>query len=93
MNIELWLEELNGDPDEAFLSVGIKNGFQLVSAGTSFIPAEMNNYQSATNAAVMDKVEDALMEEIPAGNYVVTDTKPTIISALSNVPKAGSEEV
>ena len=52
----------------------------------------MNNYRSATNAAVMDKVEDALIEEIPAGNYVVTDTKPTIISALECVPKAGSEE-
>ena len=53
----------------------------------------MNNYWSATNAAMMDKVKDALTEEISAGNNEVTDTEPTIISALRCVPKAGSEEV
>ena len=91
--MDLWHEELNGDPDELFLSDGLKNGFQLVPAGARFQPAEMNNYQSATNTAVRDKVQQSLLEELDAGNYVITDIKPTIVIALSAVPKPDSDEV
>ena len=89
----LWLEELNGDPDEVFLSDGISNRFQLVHAGAQFVPAEMENYFSATGPAVRDKVEATLLEEISAGNYVVTDVKPTIISVIGALPKPATEEV
>ena len=53
----------------------------------------MNNYQSATNPAVRDKVEQSLLEELDAGNYVITERKPVIASALSAVPKLDSDEV
>ena len=61
--------------------------------GSRFQPAEMNNYQSATNPAVRDKVEQSLLEEPDAGNYVITNIKPTIVSALSAVLKPNSDEV
>ena len=62
----LWLEELKGDPDEEFLSDGITNGFQFLPVDAKLISAEMNNYSSA--AAVRDKVEYTLFQEIGIGN-------------------------
>ena len=66
---DLRLEGLKGDSDELFLSDGLKNGFQLVPALARFQPAELNNYWSATDPAVRDKIEQSLLEELDAGNY------------------------
>ena len=65
----------------------------MVPAGAQFVPAEMENYFSVTEPAVRDEVEATLLEEISIGNYVVTDVKPSIISATGAVPKPGTEEV
>ena len=89
----LWLEELKGDPDEEFLSDGITNGFQLLPVDTKLLPAEMNSYRSVTAAAVRDKVEYTLLQEIAIGNYVVSDVRPTIISAIGAVPRADSDKI
>ena len=93
LNVDLWLDELKGDPDEVFLTDGLKNGFQLIPVGSCFHEAEMDNYRSATNPAVRIKAEETLLEELGIGNYVVTDHKPVIVSALGAVPKPDSEEV
>ena len=93
LNVDLWLDEFKGDPDEVFLADGLKNGFQLIPVGSCFQEAEMDNYCSATNPAVRSKVEKTLLEELGIGNYVVTDHKPVIVSALGAVPKPDSEEV
>ena len=69
------------------------NGFRLIPADAYLRPAEMDNYSSTVALAVRDKVENALLEEIAAGNYVISSRKPTIISALSAVPKPNSEEI
>ena len=53
----------------------------------------MDNYSSSTKPEARDKVEQTLREEIAEGNYIITPTRPTIISALSAVPKAGSDEL
>ena len=53
----------------------------------------MNNYKSATAPAIKDQVEATLLEEIQEGNYIVTDKKPTIISAFGAIPKPDSSEV
>ena len=53
----------------------------------------MHNYLSATGTAVRDKVEQTLLDEIALGNYVISETKPTIVSALGAVPKPDSEDV
>ena len=57
LDVDLCLEEIKGDPDEEFLSDGLKNGFQLIPAEAELQLAEMNNYCSAADPAVRDKVE------------------------------------
>ena len=41
----------------------------------------------------MDKVEETLLEEIKAGNYVPVAGKPTIVSALGAVSKPDSDDL
>lgn len=53
----------------------------------------MNNYKSATNSINRHKVEQTIRDEIAEGNYVITNDKPTIISALGAIPKPDSDEV
>ncbi|KAL9981545.1 hypothetical protein ACROYT_G010257 [Oculina patagonica] len=85
--------KLIGDEDEAFLTTGIRNGFQLAPPDSKFLPAQQNNYKSATNASSKAAVEQTILEEIAEGNYVVTNCKPTIVSALGAIPKPDSAEV
>ena len=53
----------------------------------------MNNYRPVTDNAVRDKVEESVLEELAAGNYMITNSKPVIISAFGAVPKPDSGEV
>ena len=53
----------------------------------------MDNYSYTVALAVKDKVENALLEETEAGNYVISNETPTILSALSAVPKHNSEKI
>ena len=55
--------------------------------------SDINNYKSAINPLVKDKVEKTIMDEIRQGNYIVTGDRPTIISALGAIPKPESQEV
>ncbi len=71
---------------------GIFNGFELLPADSALVPAEMENYRSAINPEARSKVEQTLREELQEGNYVISPTKPTIISALGAVPKANSDD-
>ena len=93
LNNDLWLAELIGDEDEAFLTDGILHGFKLALADCTFLPAQQNNYKSATSAAHKPKVEQTMLGELSDGNYVVTDIKPTIIRALGAIPKPDSSDV
>ena len=84
---------MQDDPDKAFLLEGVKDGFQLLPADASIVPAEMENYSSATNPDSRDRVEKSILEELEAGNYAVTTHRPTIISALGAVPKPDSDDL
>ena len=53
----------------------------------------MHNYFSSLNAGAKDKVEATLLDELASGNYLISDTKPRIVSALGAVPKPDSEEL
>ena len=55
--------------------------------------SDMNNYKSAINLLVKDKVEETIMDEIRQSNYIVTGDRPAIISALGAIPKPDSQEV
>ena len=87
------MAELDLDEDKDFLLDGIINGFELIPADSALSPAEMDNYSSSTKPEARDKVEQTLQEEIAEGNYVITPNRPTIVSALSAVPKVGSQEL
>lgn len=53
----------------------------------------MENYKSATNPVNKPKVEETIRNEIMHGNYVISATKPRIISALGAIPKPESSEI
>lgn len=93
LNTDLWLAELTGDEDKAFLIEGIKTGFKLAPPDSEFAPAHQDNYKSATSTETKAAVEQTILDEIAAGNYIVTDHKPTIVSALGAIPKPDSSEI
>ena len=72
---------------------GILHGFKLTLADCTFLHVQQNNYKPATSAAHKAKNEQTIWGEIAYGNHVITDNKPTIISALGAVPKPDSSEV
>lgn len=82
-----------GDPDQDFLLDGVTNGFQLLPKDSRLRPAEMHNYFSSVNPTASSQVEKVLREEIAAGNYVISATKPLIVSALSAIPKPDTSEI
>ena len=93
LNTNLWLAELNGDEDEAFLTDGISNGLKLAPPNSNVTPVQQDNYKSVTNAVSKAAVEQTILEEIAEGNYIITDSKPIIINALGTIPKPDSSVV
>ena len=69
------------------------HGFKLAPEDCTSLHAQQHNYKSATSAAHKPKVEQTILGKIADGNHVVTDIKPTIISALGAIPKPDSSEV
>lgn len=65
----------------------------MAPSNTKYVHVDADNYKSATNAAIKQTVEKTIREEIAEGNYVITSTKPTIVSALGAIPKPDSPEV
>lgn len=86
-----WENELESDPDKEFLLDGIKNGFRIIRPDSDLSPVEVGNYKSTTDAH--GKVEAQILKELQEGNYVVSDRKATIVSALGAVPKANSDKI
>jgi len=79
------------DHGRNFITDGIMRGFQIIPSDSKLQPAATTNYKSAIASDVCDKVETQIREEIQNGNYVLMQTKPTIVSALGAIPKPNSE--
>ena len=88
LNQSLWLSELEGDADSAFLSDGVLFGFKLTGVDTTFKEVDMQNYKWATNSGVRDTAEETIRDEIRQGNYVISATKPKVVSALGAIQKS-----
>lgn len=84
--LQAWREELENDPDREFILNGITHGFDIVNRPCNVDNVETPNHQSAL--AEKDAVGAQILNEVALGNYVVTDTKPRIVSALGAVPKS-----
>jgi len=80
--------------DKEYLLNGLTQGFNIIDVTSDNLQcAEVNNYKSATELPYKDKVESRIIHEISQGNYVITQTKPTIISALGAIPKSDSDDI
>ena len=90
LNQDVWLREFQGHEDKNVLADGIVNGFQLADIGTTFTPMDMQNYNSATSSSTKARVGQAIREEIMQGNYVITSSKPTVVSALGAIRMSNS---
>ncbi len=86
-NLELWEKELESDCDKDFLLDGIRNGFRITTEGSVFKEVECQNYRSATHGH-KDQVEEQIYNDLDGGNYILADTKPTILSSLGAIPKS-----
>ena len=93
MNHQAWKRNLEHDPDRDFIIDGLTKGFQIIPSNSVLEKAELSNYKSATASDVRDKVEKQIREEIRNGNYVVTQAKPTIVSALGAIPKPNTDKI
>lgn len=89
-----WEQALEHDEDRDFLLDGLREGFSLVDPDVdpaSISPAETDNYKSATNDEVRSKVEQRILQEMAAGNYIISHDKPHIVSAISAIPKPNGD--
>lgn len=84
--LRAWREELADDPDADFILHGITHGFDIVNLPCGVDNVETDNHQSAL--ADKDAVGKQILHEVALGNYVVTNKKPRIVSALGAVPKS-----
>ena len=85
--MDKWKAELSNDPDRDFILAGFRSGFHIVDPGIHPYECEMENYRSATNDLVRNKIEEQIISEIEEGAYVTCNTKPQMVSALGAIPK------
>ena len=91
-----WEEELGEDFDREFILQGIQHGFDLIDMDidkSCINKCEVDNYSSATDSGIIDKVEEQILHEVSEGNYVICKDKPTIVSAIGTVPKPNSNDI
>ena len=91
-----WKEELPlNDSRRDFLLNGVRDGFHIVNSvpETGLRPVFTKNYKSATCHENRSKVEEQIKEELVNGRYEITETPPTIVSALGAIPKKNSSKV
>ena len=86
-----WARELVEDPDRAYILAGVYEGFSIVDLHDSPPHSCHSNYGSTKRNH--EKVEQTILSEIKAGNYVVCDHKPSVVSPLGVIPKPDSQEV
>jgi hypothetical protein len=67
---------------------GIEHGFHIIDPDSVLENVEFANHNSAVNGNVKLAVEKLIVKEIVSGNYIISNEKPTIISALGSVPKS-----
>ncbi|XP_069109109.1 LOW QUALITY PROTEIN: uncharacterized protein [Argopecten irradians] len=91
LRIEEWSRLLDEDDfDRDYILEGVKHGFKLLESNLESISTvEADNYSSCTK--YFDLVEKQIKHELLHGNYKVTASKPTIISALGAIPKSSSK--
>ena len=91
--LQTWEQYLINDFDKDFILNGIKFGFNIVDNDVTPLPAECDNYLSATDPSVKDKVESQILTEIENDHYTVVDKRPLVVSALGAIPKKDCDDI
>lgn len=86
-NISRWEVELENDEDKQFLLQGIRNGFSILDDEKTHNIKPSFTKNSFSVIRDKDLVDKRINIEIQEGNYVITGTKPIVVSALSSIPK------
>lgn len=88
MNTTAWLCELSEDCDREFLCNGILHGFDIIDPSAVLQSVFIQNHKSALVPDIVREMDAVIRQEINEGNYVITDVKPIIVSALGVVRKS-----
>ena len=91
--VHIWEQELADDPEKQAILSDIKNGVHIIEPNSHLISVETDNYRSATHPDMRARVEQQILAEINESRYIVTDRKPTIVSALGAIPKPNSNKI
>ena len=75
-------------PTRDYILQGVREGFHIIDPEElqNIVPAEMENYHSATRK-YKKEVEQQILVEINNGRYIPVHSKPVIVSALGAIPK------
>ena len=88
LNPLAWESELEDDQDKDFLLNGIRNGFSIIDEAVEVTPVQCGNHPSAKpGSPLYAKASAQVRREIEAGNYVICDDQPDIISPMAAIPK------
>ena len=92
LKIDAWESELDDSfPYYDEVMTGIRDGFPLVNREVDSAPVERENYHSATNPKVRDKVEAQIKVEVAEGRYQIVDYKPHIVSSIGAIEKSNDK--
>lgn len=92
LNPLAWESELEDDQDKDFLLNGIRNGFSIVHEAVEVTPVQCSNHPSAKpGSPLYSKASAQVRREIEAGNYVICDNQPDVISPMAAIPKPDSD--
>jgi hypothetical protein len=86
----VWEEELKDDIDRHYLLNGITEGFRISDVDVKDVKNVEQDNHSSTNK-YRDQVESELLDQLKVGNYVITNTKPVIVSPLAAIMKDSGE--
>ena len=88
LHFDAWDKELLGDPDQEFILHGIKNGFDIIDNNIDIQPVKCRNHPSARpGSALYTKATAQIQTEIEAGNYIICEKPPSLISPIAVIPK------
>ena len=80
------------DSKRDIILTGIREGFHIVDV-SQIVPAEMDNYKSATCVKTRDIVKAQIREEIDNNRYVIAPRVPILLSAIGAVPQKDSNKL
>ena len=66
----------------------MSSGFHIIDPNADLGYVHLPNHRSSTNADIKCAIDKIIQQEIASGNYIVSSTKPQIISPIGAVPKS-----